>query len=296
MKVLYVDDEGSAHKNFFYATKDRLDVASVKFLFDSESAVEYVENNKIDCAFLDVELPGADGISLAIKLRNIQPNIEVAFVTAHEEFAREAYRAKGRAYISKPYSSEEINEALDVIERLVHPSRMNANKNKDKELDKSQNIDFVEGDGKTTHIYAKTFGAFDFMIDGYPVHFRNAKAKELLAFLIHQMGGTATNAQIFFALWECQEYTNATSTYVRRTIRALKEELERLGILNILRVERNSISLDYKKVKCDSYEFFKGNKQAINMYNGEYMKQYAWGEDTIALLNRVIDNLKIENK
>lgn len=276
MRILYVDDERSAHINFQYAIKKRKDIREVKYVFDYNEALEYVKENVLDCAFLDVSLPGIDGIKLAKDLCSLQPQVELAFVTGYDEYAREAYKVGGRAYISKPYSEEEINKVLTLMEKLVHPPK--------------QIVDSPYSE--QGHIFAKTFGTFDLMIDGVPVHFKNTKAKELFAFLVHQMGGTATNAQIFFALWEQQEYTRATSTYVRRTVRALKEELEELGIGEIITTQRNSISLDFRKIDCDSYELFKGSASAVQKYNHEYMKQYSWGEETIPLLDRIVGEMR----
>lgn len=276
MRILYVDDDRSSHINFCEATRERVDISQLKCVFSYQSAVVYAKYHEVDCAFLDIDLQDGSGILLAEELRGLRPNIEVAFITGHDDYAREAYKVGGRAYLSKPYYDNEINDVLTLMEKLVHPPT----KMKDDSEDES------------SRIYLKTFGMFDLILDGYPVHFKNAKAKELLAFLAQQMGGTVTNTQIFFALWEKQEYTQATSTYVRRTVRALKEELDKLGISEILITERNCISLDFKNIRCDAIELLNGNAKAIYIYNGEYMMQYSWGESMIPLLDRVVNNIE----
>lgn len=275
MKILYVDDERSAHINFRHAIKDREDISVIQYCFDCEAALDCAKDIKFDCAFLDISMPGKNGIALAKELCNLQPDIELAFVTGYDEFAREAYKVGGRAYLSKPYSNEEINNLLTLMEKLVHPPTQMSD----------------QPYAKKVQLFAKTFGAFDFLIDGTPMHFKNSKAKELLAFLVHQMGGTSSSAQIFFALWESQEYTRTTSSYVRRTIRALKDELEAVGLDSLLISNRNCISLDIKQINCDSYEVFRGNAKAVNTYRGEYMSQYSWGESTIPVLERAINTM-----
>ncbi len=272
MKILYVDDERSAHVNFHHFTKEYIDEKHVEFCYDYKSAIEYARENRIDCAFLDVALPDIDGITLGKDLRALQPWIELVFITGFDEYAREAYKVGGRAYLTKPYGQEELIHALNLIEKIVHSPRQL--------VEKPYN--------ESAHIFIKTFGAFDVIVDGYPVHFKSAKCKELMAYLVHQMGGTATNAQIFFALWEKQEYSRNTSTYVRRTLRTLKEELDQVGIGDILISRRNNIGIDVRKFTCDVYELMDGNTSAIRKYNGQYMNQYSWGEDTIPLLNRII--------
>lgn len=275
MKILYVDDERSAHTIFQYATMDYGDFCEVSYHFNYDSAMEYARNNEIDCAFLDISLPGKDGIQLAKDLQQLQPKIEFAFVTGFDEYAREAYKVGGRAYLTKPYSNDELHSVLELMKRLCHPPEV-----------------LVEPVRKVTpHISAKTFGFFDFMLDGKPVYFRNAKAKELLAYLVHHMGSSVSSAQVFFALWERQEYTRTTSTYVRRTIRALRNELESVGVDDILVVNRNSISLVQDKITCDAYDLLNGSAKAAALFNDEYMGQYSWGESTIPLLQRAASTL-----
>ncbi|MFI3206161.1 MAG: response regulator [Clostridia bacterium] len=277
MKVLYVDDERSAHINFSSVVEQRKDVSFVKYCFDYNSALDYARENKIDCAFLDVSLgmtiseSDENGIKLAQELCSLQPKIEIAFVTGYSEYTKEAYKVGGRAYIEKPYDDDEIDRVVTMMKKLVNPSEK----------------DLTEAFDKNIHIFAKTFGNFDLIIDGVSVHFKNAKAKELLAFLVHQMSGTVNCAQVFCALWEKQEYTKVTSTYVRRTIRALKKELDLYGIGDIILSERNSIALNIKKITCDSYELMHGNELMKNQYHGEYMSQYYWGESYIPILNRI---------
>ena len=40
----------------------------------------------------------------------------------------------------------------------------------------------------------------------------------------------------------------------------------------------NNLSLDITKVKCDAYDFEKGDVLAINSFHGEYMVNYSWAE------------------
>lgn len=274
MKIIYVDDERSAHVNFEFNIKERTDISDVVYFKDYKEPLEYAGMHRVDCAFLDIDLPGGSGIELAKELKAIQPDMEFVFITSHDEFAREAYKVGGRGYLSKPYDDDELDEAITRVRKLV----------------KTPAPSFVgEKTISIPHVYARTFGNFDLLLDGRPVHFKNTKAKELLAFLVHQMGGTATNAQIFFALWERQEYTKTTSTYVRRTIRSLKEELAGFGLEHILISKRNSICIDVGMISSDYYDLLQGNQFIMRQYNGRYMSQYAWGEETIPTIDRVVE-------
>lgn len=275
MKILYVDDERSAHIIFKHTIEDCSYIATTSYHFNSESALEYASTHQIDCAFLDISLPDKDGIQLAKELLAMQPNIELAFITGYDDYAREAYKVGGRAYLAKPYEVEDLKNVLNLMNKLCKPPVL-AKEPLHPEV---------------PHIFAKTFGFFDLMVDGQPVFFKNAKSKELLAYLIYQMGSSVSNAQVFFALWEQQEYSRTTSTYVRRTIRALKVELECLGIEDILVCNRNSIHIDKTKISCDAYDLFNGSLKEASLFNYEYMSQYSWGEATIPLLERAAVSL-----
>lgn len=95
MKIIYVDDERSAHINFAYHIKERDDISTIGYCKDCRDALEYAEMHKVECAFLDIDLPGGSGIELGKNLKNLQPEMELVFITSHDEFAREAYKVRG---------------------------------------------------------------------------------------------------------------------------------------------------------------------------------------------------------
>lgn len=134
------------------------------------------------------------------------------------------------------------------------------------------------------------------MMDGVPLLFKNSKAKELLAILVDYRGGSATNNQVFQKLWEEKEYSTSTSTYARRTIRDLKAQLAEFGISDLISSGRNSININSWKFTCDYYEVMQGNVDFAYEYNGYYMTQYYWAEETIPLIESKVNYLKKTEK
>lgn len=248
------------------------DVTDVSYHFDYDSAIDFAKTHQVDCAFLDVSLIKNDGISLAKDLRKLCPTIEFVFVTGHDDFARAAYEVGGRAYLTKPYHKEELHRALSLMHRLTQPL-----------ISQKSNANYTQ-----PFVMVKTFGSFDLFVNHVPVYFKHSKAKELLAFLIHQRGSSVTSAQIFYTLWNCQAYTHDNSTYVRRTIRQLKDELTTLGIEDILVSMRNSYHIDTTKLLCDAYELLNGNEEAISAFSGIYMSQYPWAKAQVKSLEDAV--------
>ncbi len=271
MKIIYVDDEKAALINYQYDNKERTDIKEQAYFQKPYEAIAYVSEHEVDAAFLDITMPEMDGIELGKELKKINPLIEIIYVTGYDNYALEAYKVGGRAYLSKPYTEEELDNAYALLKRLI--STHNTEETQTKQVDESKKI------------HMRTFRNFDMVVDGTIIAFTNAKAKELLALLVDHRGGSVTSAQIFYKLWEGKEYNSTTSTYVRRTIRALRQQLEECGVSEILVTSRAMQSVDTSKFTCDYYEVLDGSQEYAKAYKGYYMTQYSWSEETNALIS-----------
>ena len=65
---------------------------------------------------------------------------------------------------------------------------------------------------------------------------------------------------------------------VTRIVSFLRQDLKKVGIEDILIKSWNSLAIDPNKIKCDAYDYEKGDLLAINSYRGEYMYGYEWAE------------------
>ena len=113
MKVIYVDDEQPALDTFRLKAKEFPEIESLRLFSDCEEAIRYAGENRIDVAFLDIEMPDMGGIELARKLKKKDCNIRIFFMTAFEQYALDAFGVKALGYIMKPYTKEEIGVALE---------------------------------------------------------------------------------------------------------------------------------------------------------------------------------------
>ena len=85
MRVICVDDEELILINFEMKVKDFSEITSLHLFSDGKSALAWVENNPVDTAFLDMEMSNMNGIELAQKLKQIDENFRIIFVTAFEQ-------------------------------------------------------------------------------------------------------------------------------------------------------------------------------------------------------------------
>ena len=127
-------------------------------------------------------------------------------------------------------------------------------------------------------IRAVTFGNFDLLVDGKPVHFKRKRSKEMLAYLIDRHGHSATRREIAAVLFEDDCYDRSRQNYFGMIAAALKSALDSAGIGEIYLHDTDSFSIDANKISCDLYEYEAGEPSALNSFHGEYMAQYSWGE------------------
>lgn len=255
MKTILVDDELLAMEQFEIECEDISEVEVIgKFQLPSK-AINFVKENKVDIAVLDIEMPEMNGIELGKRLREIQSDIVIIYITGYENYALDAFKVYAAAYILKPFDAEEIVHAISTAKLLLK--------------------------GKKKDVFAKTFGRFDIFIKDQLIAFTNAKAKELLALCIDHQGGTVTMEEVIDKLWEDREYDERVKNLYRKTIVQLTATLKQYGAEDIFENQRGSCNVIKEKIDCDYYELLLEQTEAIDNFHDEYMFEYSWAEKTL---------------
>ena len=76
-----------------------------------------LERHPVDVVFLDIHMPGTDGLSLAHALRTLQPAPAIVFVTAHSQHAAQAFDLDVVDYLTKPVRLSRLMVALQKVQR-----------------------------------------------------------------------------------------------------------------------------------------------------------------------------------
>lgn len=100
---------------------DRLGMQARFFDFSSAMALETADVSGVDLIFLDIEMPGEDGISAARAVRRTNSAVPIVFVTAHPNYAIEGYGVGAYRYLLKPV--DEKGFCLDMaplFQELAH--------------------------------------------------------------------------------------------------------------------------------------------------------------------------------
>jgi two-component system response regulator AlgR len=121
LSVLIVDDEELARLRLRSLLDDCSDPTAqvVGEAAHAPAAVQWLREHRADVALLDVQMPGADGVALAMTLRDIAPQMAVIFVTAHAEHAVQAFELEAVDYLTKPVRRERLQAALQRAARRL---------------------------------------------------------------------------------------------------------------------------------------------------------------------------------
>lgn len=126
LRALVVDDEPLARDELVFLLEE-LDVEVVGQAGDAASALERLDYTKPDAAFVDLRMPGPDGLALAESLMKRREGLSVVVVSAHDEGAIRAYEAGVIDYLLKPVRLERLAKAVDrAKERAPETSDPNA--------------------------------------------------------------------------------------------------------------------------------------------------------------------------
>lgn len=85
---------------------------SIQTFSSSEHLASIVKETPFDMFFLDIEMPGLDGMKLAKQIRDSLPWAIIIFLTSHDEFAPDGYRVQALRYLSKHSIETQLDEAL----------------------------------------------------------------------------------------------------------------------------------------------------------------------------------------
>ena len=79
---------------------------------NADAAISTVKNGSFDLVFLDINMPQVSGLELGYELKYLNNKIKIIFQTAYEEHALKAFDIGAVAYLVKPYSLEQVKEAV----------------------------------------------------------------------------------------------------------------------------------------------------------------------------------------
>ena len=120
LTTVIVDDEQLACDELAYLLRDFPEVEVVATGRNGLEAVQLIRRAEPDLVFLDVHMPGQDGISVVRELRESGMELpHFIFVTAYDQYAVEAFRLEAMDYLLKPVDKGRLAETIERARRAV---------------------------------------------------------------------------------------------------------------------------------------------------------------------------------
>lgn len=274
LRAVIVDDEQLAIDLLKILLEDTGKVKCVgEYCMPPEDAMNIVELQP-DVVFLDVEMPGMNGIELAGAILERSADIDIVFVTAFRNYAVEAFELNAIDYLLKPALPETVDRSVSRLLKHRQQRRPSSRLN--------------------TETYINGFGKFEVRnsLNGNPIKWRTAKVEELFAYLLYHRGTIIRKGEIIDSLWpECEPKT--ADNHLHMSVYNLKRALKKNNINISVKFSGGGYvmeldpAIDYDVA---GFETFTAKRRAlakdnigefekmVAVYQGDYLegKDYLW--------------------
>lgn len=198
-----------------------------------------------------------------------QENFEKLLRTGEAEFIYFDYKSESKHCVKAVCSQREADSQSP---RYVMLYEVGAASSEAAKLMEAQNVQI------------RTFGYFDVFVGERPIAFRNKKAEELLALLVDRRGGYISSEDAICFLWENESVNSVTLARYRKAALQLKNTLEEYGIADIVESVDGKRRIVPEKIQCDLYQYLSGKEEYAQLFQGSYLTNYSWSENTLGAL------------
>ena len=270
LKAVLIDDEPLALDYLEHLLNKIAEYEIVGKYTNPIEAKKALTEMKVDVVFLDIEMPGLNGIELAEKITEMNPNSSIVFVTAFDHFAIKAFELNSLDYLLKPIQFERIQSTTKRLK---------------KQMDLLKNHRQTEEES----LHIQLFRDPSIVRDGRAVSlkWRTSKAQQLFFYLIHHRDRMVSKSELIELLWpdfiieKAQTQLYSTVYQVRKTIKIFKEKISILSEGNGYRIALKDVKVDVDQFEqllrlnesvCE--ENIEEYERALTFFTGEYFQGY----------------------
>lgn len=256
MKYVLIDDERMAieHLKMLLLRTGRIKEEQMVTYTNPMEAMRYIEKNKPEVMFVDIEMPMVSGITLVSRIRKSNPDIFVVFVTAHKQYAVEAFEQYALDYLLKPLSLERVKLTVDRIEER-HSEKA------------------VASPFENTQILFKVMGDLSTMKDGIPVDYkwRSGKIRELFAFFLHNRKRYVSKYEIFETILPEEDSDKSTAT-LNMILYRLRNKLQQLEIPVVIKFQDDAYKMVYGEEVQVDMDLWEHHLKTVPMVNEKNLR------------------------
>ncbi len=127
LKAMIVDDEAPARSELRFMLDEVGDVEVAVEADNVRKAIESLKEQRCDVVFLDINMPGVNGMQFAEALSKLKNPPAVVFVTAYSEYGAEAFGVNAVDYLVKPVETDRLKQAIDKVRNQLGQVQKKAN-------------------------------------------------------------------------------------------------------------------------------------------------------------------------
>jgi two-component system, LytTR family, response regulator len=224
-------------------------------------------------AFIDMQMPGLSGLDIAAALRQHQPAIAIVFITAHRDYAVEAFTTEAIDYLLKPVEPARLAQTIVRLQRHCTQSA----------------VPLVPPVPAAPVVQIRAFGGLTVSGPGGEVRWHSAKTREIFAYQLQHHRTGFMPETLIENVYASSVYAHARQRYSDDLYR-LRRRFAEVGIgEDQLRIERHSLQFNPDEVwidvdhieglpessakSLDEAELIRG---ALQIASGAYLQGYNW--------------------
>ncbi len=119
IRTIIVDDEAPARSEMRYLLEKSEDIEILGEASTAAEALKMMNEICYDLAFLDIDMPGMDGLEMVEEVRKLDCQPSVIFTTAYGQFAVKAFEVGVVDYLVKPVADDRLEDALDRVRQRL---------------------------------------------------------------------------------------------------------------------------------------------------------------------------------
>ncbi|TLS49738.1 response regulator [Paenibacillus antri] len=248
---------------------------------DPREALLQAESLAADVAFVDIEMPGMNGIVAAERLLARLPDVQIVFVTAYDQYAVNAFELNATDYLLKPVQTKRLETTLArLASRMPRPS--GADETEEKRAAPALRC-----------FLRLSAGASEGEERALEIPWRTTKAKEVFSYLLHMRDRAVSKDALLDLMWpemdllKAQTHLHTTVYQIRQTVKGLSLPIKLSFVDGGYRLELHGVAVDvdlWERKLADLVDKdplpIEELQRWMALYRGDYFEQegYLWAE------------------
>lgn len=252
MKVLLVDDDQAILLILAKMIRNIEYVEIVGSYQTTEDAYHHLIKESVDILFVDISMPRENGIDFAKRARLKIPSLMIIFITAHKEFALDAFEIYAFDYIVKPISQSRLISTLDRAK-----DRFSLSKQHHKHDCKYK-------------LSIHCFNSLELISsEGVKIKIGSSKSYEVLAYLVLKREKLTSKWEIIEDIFP-DIVSNNAETYLNTSVYRLRKAFEPFGLRDNIIYANDGYKLSLNGIYVDVFDFEENIRSKIYIDQHNY--------------------------